>query len=189
MAVIKTSGRPRRKQLKSDADVRELLEEAGKGALRSVAQQFANQLQNNILDLLYKAYTPTSYKRTYDLVRAVTIDKTKYIYGGKQMQSTVYIDWKKLSIGKRRTGEWGTHVSVTNEDFRKSLIDVLESGSNGGLFKHDGRHFIQETMLWLEINQAAVVSGVTVADKTQYAYSDYGIADKIPTGVRLRKRK
>lgn len=193
--LIKTSNRPRRKQVKSDEEMNGLMQATGRALLDRAMRAYANKLHNNILDLLYNKYTPKDggkyYDRTWDFLRAITIKKPYDIYKGKIMQAVVYIDYKQLRINEsRKPGMWGRHISVKGEPFAKSLIEVLEEGTNNSksLFQRDGAHFIEETNEWFM--QYADMGGLTALTKNQRSYNgDDGPTYNVPNGIRIRKRK
>lgn len=167
-----------------------ILKPTARGIGYAVANATKKHLKEEIQASIYSSYSPKSYSRTRQFLNSVTIEKST-IYSGKIAQYRVVFDYKKIKP-KAVPGTWNKHMSAFSEPFNKgNLVQVLEEGTVGtdSLFQREGAWFLENTKKWL--NEKINGNGFSVADVTQVeSYpGDYDIPpDKVPVGIRIRKR-
>lgn len=168
-----------------------VLKPTARGMGSAIARATARHLQEEIVANIYNTYSPKDYKRTRQFLRSVSIEKSK-IYSGRIAQYKVVFDYNKINPIYVGNGHWNKHMSFSTEKFnRGNLVQVLEEGTIGtnSRFMREGAWFIANTKRWL--NENINGHGFTVSDVTTVGSYDSDldfVPEKIPVGIRIRKR-
>ena len=142
-----------------------ILEQIRLNSLDDFAERVAENLQDNIKEMWYDAYTPEGYDRTYELLNSVGIRQTK---AGRQ----VYIDEDSITNGGRQGGDgWTEHVGVTGErddSFADMLNDDMQGNPRGGnkrvTLGVSGGGFWEATEDWVEDNIQEEITNLVITE-------------------------
>lgn len=166
-----------------------VLKPTAKGMSYSVSLAAKKHLKEEIQESVYDRMNPLSYERTRNFLDSVKIEKST-VYSGRIYQNRIVFDYKKIHP-QRMAGTWNRHMDVHGIPFHEgNLVQVLEEGTIGSnsLYERNGAWFIYNTKQWLQ--QMITGYGFTVADVTMMGSdpdSDEP-ADRVPVGIRIRKR-
>lgn len=164
-----------------------LLKPTARAMSYSLSLTAKKHLKEEIQEKLYDRKKPESYQRTKDFLKSVKIERST-IYGGRIYQNRLVFDYKKIHPVAVKRG-WNKHMDVHGQDFNKgNLVQVLEEGTQSGLFQRDGTWFIANTKKWLE--EKTRNNGFTIGDVTMMAYDPETDEppERVPVGIRIRKR-
>lgn len=173
MAVEKLGRLPRGRTVTSMDELRDkILTPAVQKISAEFAEQIKREMQNNILDSVYRSYKPKNYNRTYEFYNSVTIYEGN-IYRGKIQQYRIGFDKNKMRprIVERN---WNIHADINGRTQSANIARWLDEGTSSGLFTRDGAHFIEETSQFVK-EVLLGTDGVRIAQSV--------------TGLRIRKRK
>lgn len=90
-----------------------------------VARHVEGLVQKYLLSTVY-ANPQEEYERTYEVLRALTIDKV--VVNGDEISIRIYIDADKITP-RSNEGMWGSHQSMDGTPFNEELPFVLEYGN------------------------------------------------------------
>jgi len=90
-----------------------------------VARYVADIVQKYLLSTVY-ANPHDEYERTYEVLRALTIDKA--IKKGNEISVRIFIDPDKI-IPRSNEGMWGSHQSFDGSPYNEELPFLLEYGN------------------------------------------------------------
>lgn len=173
MAVEKLGSLPRGRTVTSMDELRDkILTPAVQKISAEFAEQVKREMQNNILDSVYRAYKPKNYNRTYEFYNSVTIYQSN-IYNGKIQQYRIGFDKNKMRPRIVR-GSWNIHADVYGKNQSANIPRWLDEGTSNGLFERDGANFIDKTADFVK-EVLLGTEGVRIAQSV--------------TGIRIGKRK
>jgi len=92
---------------------------------------------------------PVMYDRTYELLRAVSIDNVNV--GHSQATFEIIIDPNKMGLYPSTKDSWGKHQGLSGQDFREGLIVALDKGSSSPIYSHPAHGFFDKASDGLEI--------------------------------------
>lgn len=88
------------------------------------------------------------YERTMGVLNAVEVGNINV--GGTSATFEIRINPSKMGRrpaedGAPWTGKWGAHMSFSNRDFGKGLIEILDGGGGSSWHTHPAHNFYQKT--------------------------------------------
>lgn len=93
---------------------------------------------------IYSTYMPSSYVRTHEFEKAVTVGER--VLTNTSYTFEVYIDSDKLnSVITPESEDWNQHASVTGEDMTDYIPLWLEEGTEGSLWDRRGANYMQDS--------------------------------------------
>ena len=90
-------------------------------------------LRKSVMMTVYSG-KPVMYDRTYELLRAVSIDNVNV--GHSQATFEIIIDPNKMGLYPSTKDSWGKHQGLSGQDFREGLIATLDQGSSSPMYSH-----------------------------------------------------
>ena len=104
-------------------------------------------LRKSVMETVYSG-KPVMYHRTYELLRAVSIDNVNV--GHSQATFEIIIDPNKMGLYPSTKDSWGKHQGLSGQDFREGLIEVLDQGGGSKLYMHQAHRFFDKAENGLE---------------------------------------
>ena len=104
-------------------------------------------LRKSVIMTVYSG-KPVMYDRTYELLRAVSIDNVNV--GHSQATFEIIIDPNKMGLYPSTKDSWGKHQGLSGQDFREGLIGVLDQGSSSPMYSHPAHGFFDKAESGLE---------------------------------------
>lgn len=177
------------KKIRNEQELMSLLGEAGKYILNNSARNAKSILQDSVQEKLYDAYTPEDYKRTNEFINSITI-KDIETSGASGFRQVIDFDPDKLTPEDRGSGHWNAHMSMNKDKFTKQLVETLNDGSNGGLFNHEGAHFIEDALAKVRTSLDNDDLSAKIKEHVTSYSSESDIPDyRVPSGLVIRKTK
>ena len=105
-------------------------------------------LRKSVMMTVYSG-KPVMYDRTYELLRAVSIDNVNV--GNSQATFEIIIDPNKMGLYPSTKDSWGKHQGLSGQDFREGLIVALDQGSSSPMYSHPAHGFFDKAYDGLEI--------------------------------------
>ena len=105
-------------------------------------------LRKSVMMTVYSG-KPVMYDRTYELLRAVSIDNVNV--GHSQATFEIIIDPNKMGLYPSTKDSWGKHQGLSGQDFREGLIVALDQGSSSPMYSHPAYGFFDKASDGLEI--------------------------------------
>ena len=105
-------------------------------------------LRKSVMMTVYSG-KPVMYDRTYELLRAVSIDNVNV--GHSQATFEIIIDPNKMGLYPSTKDSWGKHQGLSGQDFREGLIATLDQGSSSPMYSHPAHGFFDKAYDGLEI--------------------------------------
>ena len=105
-------------------------------------------LRKSVMMTVYSG-KPVMYDRTYELLRAVSIDNVNV--GHSQATFEIIIDPNKMGLYPSTKDSWGKHQGLSGQDFREGLIVALDQGSSSPMYSHHAHGFFDKASDGLEI--------------------------------------
>ena len=105
-------------------------------------------LRKSVMMTVYSG-KPVMYDRTYELLRAVSIDNVNV--GHSQATFEIIIDPNKMGLYPSTKDSWGKHQGLSGQDFREGLIVALDQGSSSPMYSHPAHGFFDKAYDGLEI--------------------------------------
>ena len=105
-------------------------------------------LRKSVMMTVYSG-KPVMYDRTYELLRAVSIDNVNV--GHSQATFEIIIDPNKMGLYPSTKDSWGKHQGLSGQDFREGLIATLDQGSSSTIYSHPAHGFFDKASDGLEI--------------------------------------
>ena len=105
-------------------------------------------LRKSVMETVYSG-KPVMYDRTYELLRAVSIDNVNV--GHSQATFEIIIDPNKMGLYPSTKDSWGKHQGLSGQDFREGLIVALDQGSSSPMYSHPAHGFFDKAYDGLEI--------------------------------------
>ena len=105
-------------------------------------------LMKSVMMTVYSG-KPVMYDRTYELLRAVSIDNVNV--GHSQATFEIIIDPNKMGLYPSTKDSWGKHQGLSGQDFREGLIVALDQGSSSPMYSHPAHGFFDKASDGLEI--------------------------------------
>lgn len=99
--------------------------EIAKGMQDDVARHVRDVVQKYLLSTVY-ANDQKEYERTFEVLRALTVDKA--IINGDEISVRIYIDADKITP-RSNDGMWGSHQSFDGSPYNQELPFLLEYGN------------------------------------------------------------
>ena len=104
-------------------------------------------LRKSVMMTVYSG-KPVMYDRTYELLRAVSIDNVNV--GHYQATFEIIIDPNKMGLYPSTKDSWGKHQGLSGQDFREGLIVALDQGSSSPMYSHPAHGFFDKAESGLE---------------------------------------
>ena len=104
-------------------------------------------LRKSVMMTVYSG-KPVMYDRTYELLRAVSIDNVNV--GHSQATFEIIIDPNKMGLYPSTKDSWGKHQGLSGQDFREGLIVALDQGSSSPMYSHPAHGFFDKAESGLE---------------------------------------
>ena len=104
-------------------------------------------LRKSVMMTVYSG-KPVMYDRTYELLRAVSIDNVNV--GHSQATFEIIIDPNKMGLYPSTKDSWGKHQGLSGQDFREGLIVALDQGSSSPMYSHPAHGFFDKAEIGLE---------------------------------------
>lgn len=109
-----------------------------KSVVNAIVRDIMDLNEKKIQKIVYDAYEPSIYDRSYEFIDAWSKDKAKQI-STNSVQCNMYYDGDKMSVGCPSTDPglpgFGKHASaIDNFDAREYLADIIYQGLAGPAF-------------------------------------------------------
>lgn len=152
--------------------------------ITGAADEAVDILKSNIEGTVY-AWEPNMYERTGEFLEQIQIISRDYYGSGKDYEYTglkyeIGSDPQKMNLyPKYKDGDgkiiWGKHQGLSGEDFRSSLFDALNNGTEGSKYDHPQYDFMDSAF-------------DDIQDEVQDAKAIYKWAGGLPSGIVLRRK-
>lgn len=95
-----------------------------------ICKKTADKLREILYESWYATYTPTVYKRSFELINSITGEIIKNKRGNYTV--SVFFDANKINAVEQ-SGGWNSHMGFNGERFIEGLIHSIDSGMRGSL--------------------------------------------------------
>lgn len=159
----------------------------------NMAANTAVKLRDNVQKAIYNTPDPKFYRRTREVLKAITYEKPQTIYSGRIYQTKVVFDYSKINPAKATVpGYWNRHMGMSEQKFNDGrLISVLNSGTRGmrSLYEREPTYFIEETKKWLEQQVGPNANISFVQTRVSDHINPETDNEMWPVGIRIRRRR
>lgn len=143
-------------------------------------------LQEEVWDTVYRN-EPTSYERTGEFIAQVLVEGATET--DKYIKETVYFD-PNVMMKRKRKNNWNAHIGFGMQDMRKALPQILNEGTNGGLYNHEGYGFMESaTQKIREELDDYIIGKKRRKFSNEYTGEDYGDERTyFQAGITIKKK-